>query len=94
MATLRDLRNKIRSIRNTKKITRTMEMIATAKSVVCQKRIEAVQLFGNKLGELLRDLGGVQGSYPLLRQPRSRARRRCSSSLPIVVYVAATMLTS
>ena len=69
MATLRDLRNKIRSINNTKKITRTMEMIATAKSVVCQKRIEAVQPYGDKLAELLTDLGGVRGNYPLLRQP-------------------------
>lgn len=69
MATLRELKNKIRSINNTKKITRTMEMISTAKSRVCQKRIEAVQPYGDKLGELLRDLGGVEGSYPLLRQP-------------------------
>ena len=63
MATLRDLRNKIRSIGNTKKITRTMEMIATAKALVCQKRIEAVQPYGDKLAELLRDLGEAEGSY-------------------------------
>lgn len=61
MATSRELRNKIRSISNTKKITRTMEMIATAKSRVCQKRIEAVKPYGDKLTELLRDLKHVQG---------------------------------
>ena len=57
MATARELKNKIRSVSNTKKITRTMEMISTAKSRVCQKRIEAVQPYGDKLGEMLRDLG-------------------------------------
>ncbi len=75
MATARELKNKIRSITNTKKITRTMEMISTAKSRVCQKRIEAVQPYGDKLGEMLRDLGrGASdpekaAEYPLLRVP-------------------------
>ena len=75
MATARELKNKIRSVSNTKKITRTMEMISTAKSRVCQKRIEAVQPYGEKLGEMLRDLGrGASdpekaAEYPLLRSP-------------------------
>jgi len=75
VATSRELRNKIRSISNTKKITRTMEMISTAKSRVCQKRIEAVQPYGDKLGQMLRDLGRGAADperaaeYPLLRQP-------------------------
>ena len=75
MATARELKNKIRSVSNTKKITRTMEMISTAKSRVCQKRIEAVQPYGEKLGEMLRDLGrgasdpGKAAEYPLLRAP-------------------------
>ncbi|MEM7262230.1 MAG: ATP synthase F1 subunit gamma, partial [Planctomycetota bacterium] len=76
MATSRELRNKINSVKNTKKITRTMEMIATAKSVVCQKRIEAVQPYANKVAELLEDLkqagaGGDEAStkFPLLRVP-------------------------
>ncbi len=75
MATARELKNKIRSVSNTKKITRTMEMISTAKSRVCQKRIEAVQPYGDKLGEMLRDLGRGAADpekateYPLLRSP-------------------------
>ncbi len=80
MATARELKNKIRSIANTKKITRTMEMISTAKSVVCQKRIESVQPYGDKLGQMLRDLG--QGAsdpqyaaeYPLLRRPEKNRK--------------------
>ncbi|MEC9475809.1 MAG: ATP synthase F1 subunit gamma [Planctomycetota bacterium] len=73
MATARELKNKIRSVDNTKKITRTMEMISTAKAVVCQKRIEATQPYGDKLAEILRDLGsgggGEAGGFPLLRVP-------------------------
>jgi F-type H+-transporting ATPase subunit gamma len=75
VATARELKNKIRSVSNTKKITRTMEMISTAKSRVCQKRIEAVQPYGDKLGEMLRDLGRAASDpeqaseYPLLRSP-------------------------
>ncbi|MFQ5654091.1 MAG: ATP synthase F1 subunit gamma [Planctomycetota bacterium] len=76
MATARDLKNKIRSIRNTRKITRTMEMIATAKASICQKRIESVKPYGDRLTEMLRDLRGAAvdsgdgaGDYPLLRRP-------------------------
>ncbi|MGE3166848.1 MAG: ATP synthase F1 subunit gamma [Planctomycetota bacterium] len=60
MATARELRNKIRSVKNTRKITRTMEMIATAKARVCQKRIEAVKPYGDKIAELLGDLKRMQ----------------------------------
>lgn len=76
MATARELRNKIRSVKNTRKITRTMEMIATAKARVCQKRIEAVKPYGDKIAELLGDLkrmqsrsDGSSGSSALLRVP-------------------------
>ncbi len=78
MATSRELKNKIRSVNNTKKITRTMEMISTAKAVVCQKRIEATQPYGDKLAEILRDLGGcgdgLSGSFPLLREVEKPAK--------------------
>ena len=81
MANARELKNKIRSVTNTKKITRTMEMISTAKSRVCQKRIEAVQPYGDKLAALLRDLRDAGGAdrFPLLRQPEKVKRE--------VVYV-------
>jgi F-type H+-transporting ATPase subunit gamma len=78
VATSRELKNKIRSVNNTKKITRTMEMISTAKAVVCQRRIEATQPYGNKLAEILRDLGssgdGLSGSFPLLREVEKPSR--------------------
>ncbi|NCF99552.1 MAG: ATP synthase F1 subunit gamma [Planctomycetia bacterium] len=79
MANARELKNKIRSVSNTKKITRTMEMISTAKAVVCQKRIEKTQPYGDKLSEILKDLGGAggdaeSGEFPLLRVPETSRR--------------------
>ncbi len=79
MANARELKNKIRSVNNTKKITRTMEMISTAKAVVCQKRIEQSQPYGDKLNEILKDLGGAggdaeSGEFPLLRKPETVRR--------------------
>ncbi|NCF55462.1 MAG: ATP synthase F1 subunit gamma [Planctomycetia bacterium] len=79
MANARELKNKMRSVSNTKKITRTMEMISTAKAVVCQKRIEKTQPYGDKLSEILKDLGGAggdaeSGEFPLLRVPETSRR--------------------
>lgn len=75
MASARDLRKKIRSISNTSKITRTMEMVATAKSKKAQSRIVAMLPYSDKLGEILRNLrdaGTVE--HPLLedREPVKR----------------------
>ncbi len=78
MARKRELKNKIRSVKNTKKITRTMERISTAKARVCQKRIEAAKPYGAKIAELLRDLkgagSGAAGDFPLLRVPECTRR--------------------
>ena len=76
MANARDLRKKIRSISNTSKITRTMEMVATAKSKRAQSRIVAMLPYSDKLGEILRNLrdaGTVE--HPLLedREPVRRS---------------------
>ena len=76
MANARDLRKKIRSISNTSKITRTMEMVATAKSKRAQSRIVAMLPYSDKLGEILRNLrdaGTVE--HPLLedREPVKRS---------------------
>ena len=42
MAGLKDIKKKITSISNTRKITRTMEMVAAAKSKQTIDRVEAV----------------------------------------------------
>ena len=75
MASARDLRKKIKSVTNTKKITRTMELVATSKAKRAQDRVVATRPYSEKLAELLQSLaqaGTVE--HPLLRQ-EGRAKR-------------------
>ena len=53
MAGLKDIKKKITSISNTRKITRTMEMVAAAKSKQTIDRVEASTPYSSKLTELL-----------------------------------------
>ena len=70
MASARDLKKKIRSISNTAKITRTMEMVATAKSKRAQTRVEATKPYSSKLVEILENLITANEflSYPVAQQ--------------------------
>lgn len=70
MASAKDLKKKIRSISNTKKITRTMEMVAAAKSKRAQARVVANTPYSEKLAELLDSLSAAGSvDHYLLRQP-------------------------
>ncbi len=70
MASAKDIKKKIRSVSNTKKITRTMEMVATVKSKQGQDRIKATTPYSQKLAEILESLA-VSGSisHPFLIEP-------------------------
>lgn len=70
MASAKDLKKKIRSIGNTKKITRTMEMVATVRSKQAQDRIKATTPYSDKLAEILQGLS-QSGSidHPFLKPP-------------------------
>jgi F-type H+-transporting ATPase subunit gamma len=59
MATLRDIRRRIRSVENTKQITRAMEMVSAAKLRRAQGRVTAARPYGAKLQEILENLSGV-----------------------------------
>jgi F-type H+-transporting ATPase subunit gamma len=67
MASAKDVKKKIRSISNTRKITRTMEMVATVRSKKAQNRIRATGPYAEKLSGILENLarsGSV--SHPLV----------------------------
>ncbi len=73
MASARDLRKKIRSISNTRKITRTMELVATSKAKRAQDRLKATTPYSQKLAELLFHLSQAGSvDHPLLRAPEDR----------------------
>jgi F-type H+-transporting ATPase subunit gamma len=79
MATLRDIRRRIRSVESTQKITRAMKLVAAAKLRRAQERILAARPYARKMSELLGNLvtaGAGEGApHPLLEQ-REGPRRQ------------------
>jgi F-type H+-transporting ATPase subunit gamma len=76
MATLRDIKNRIGSVHSTRQITRTMEMVATAKLRKAQTRIENARPYAlaiaEVLGNVVRYVGEVR--HPLLEVREERRR--------------------
>ena len=69
MASLLDMRRRIKSVKNTQQITKAMKMVAAAKLKRAQDRVTASRPFAGKMSEVLGDLSGkVAGefSHPLL----------------------------
>jgi F-type H+-transporting ATPase subunit gamma len=56
VATLRDIRRRIASVQNTRKITKAMEMVAAAKLRRNQARIEALRPYAGDMIEMMMDL--------------------------------------
>jgi F-type H+-transporting ATPase subunit gamma len=53
MATVQDLKRRIRSVRNTRKITKAMELVASARLRRAQARIEAMRPYADRMMELM-----------------------------------------
>src|SRR5688500_11712318 len=72
MAKARELKGRIRSVQNTRKITRTMEMVSTSKLKRAQERMEAARPYAEALTAVSRRLysPGLADRFPLLRQPQ------------------------
>ncbi|MCX7877668.1 MAG: ATP synthase F1 subunit gamma [Ignavibacteria bacterium] len=56
MATLKEIRTRINSIRNTEKITRAMKMIASVKFRKAQQNVTSARPYARKIDEILRNL--------------------------------------
>jgi F-type H+-transporting ATPase subunit gamma len=56
MATLRDLRKRVRAVKNTQKITKAMKMVAASKLRRAQNAITEARPYALKMEELLQDL--------------------------------------
>src|SRR6476660_5275768 len=71
MAQGRELKGRIKSVENTRKITRTMEMVATSKMKRAQDRVVAARPYANSLAEVIANLytPELAERFPLLRQP-------------------------
>ena len=71
MASVQDLKRRVRSVRNTRKITKAMELVASARLRRAQTRIEAMRPYAETMRELIAGVGRASSSVrglPLLHQ--------------------------
>jgi F-type H+-transporting ATPase subunit gamma len=75
MATVQDIKRRLRSVRNTRKITKAMELVAAAKLRRAEARIEALRPYAERMRELM--IGTARATpargFPLL-EPRESVR--------------------
>jgi F-type H+-transporting ATPase subunit gamma len=76
MPNLRDIKQRITSTQSTRQITRTMEMVATAKIRKAQDRIESARPYALAMMEVLGNVARFTGgaSHPLLEEHEERKR--------------------
>jgi F-type H+-transporting ATPase subunit gamma len=76
MAKGRELKGRIKSVENTRKITRTMEMVATSKMKRAVDRVTAARPYAEALTGVISSLYSEElaARYPLLRQPETIRR--------------------
>ena len=76
MPNLRDIKQRITSVQSTSQITRTMEMVATAKIKKAQEKIESARPYAFAMVEVLQNVARyVQGAtHPLLEEHEERKR--------------------
>jgi F-type H+-transporting ATPase subunit gamma len=74
----RDVKNRIASVQNIRKITRAMEMVAAARLRRAEQRIEHLRPYAGAIRRMTRQAaeaaGGEIGSLPILRQHESEQR--------------------
>jgi F-type H+-transporting ATPase subunit gamma len=76
MATVQDLKRRIRSVGNTRKITKAMELVASARLRRAQARSEAVRPYADRMLELMGVTARAAGSVrlPLLERRETVSR--------------------
>ncbi|WAC54912.1 F0F1 ATP synthase subunit gamma [Gordonia sp. SL306] len=76
MASIRELRSRIRSVNSTRKITKAQELIATSRITKAQARVAAAKPYAHEMTEVLSELASNAGSldHPLLVE-RENPRR-------------------
>jgi F-type H+-transporting ATPase subunit gamma len=75
MATLRDIKKRIVSVQSTRQITRTMEMVSTARIKKAQERIENARPYAMSISEVLGNVVaslGTSATHPLLEVREER----------------------
>ena len=68
MATMREIRTRIRTVKNIQKITRAMKLVAAARLKRAQDRVQAARPYAEKMEQMMRQLSsaGANVEHPLL----------------------------
>ncbi len=76
MASIRELRSRIRSVQSTKKITKAQELIATSRITRAQARVKAALPYSREMTAVLSELASNAGSldHPLLSERENPKR--------------------
>jgi F-type H+-transporting ATPase subunit gamma len=76
MSKPRELKRRIRSVQNTKKITKTMELVSTSKLKRAQDRVVGARPYAQALADVIGELytPELAERFPLLRQPGATGR--------------------
>jgi F-type H+-transporting ATPase subunit gamma len=87
MATLRDIRRRINSVKSTQQITRAMKLVAAAKLRRAQERIMEARPYSYKMGEVLSDLAlrTSQEMHPLLARREAGTNGAGSRKMLVVI---------
>ena len=81
MATQRDVKDRISSVKNIEKITRAMQMVAAARLRRAEQRIEALRPYAGAIRRMTRQAAEAAENIPnvpiLFEHEQDRQRRRC-----------------
>src|ERR1044072_8278858 len=83
MATVQDLKRRIKSIRNTRKITKAMELVASARLRRAQARIEAMRPYADRMMELMVGTSRASSSVRGLPLVQRHEEERAVAILPL-----------
>jgi len=77
-ANVRDIKVRMKAVGNIQRITKTMQMIATARFQAAQRAATATKPYSQKIAELVGELSSASGEkveHPLLKAPEEKRRR-------------------
>ena len=83
MASVQDIKRRVRSIKNTRKITKAMELVAAARLRRAQARIEAMRPYADRMLELM--AGTARASTSLRGLPLLQTREVVKESTLLVI---------
>ena len=83
MANLREIRNRIKSVKNTAKITSAMKMVSAAKLRRAQTAIESARPYVDKLNDVLANL--VQGLGDDYANPLTEKRETVNNAVFVII---------